>query len=134
MYNLAMKKLGLFVVLVAAIFTLISCAGANNDAPSPFQGNFTGTWISNATDSGTASINITAEGTFSGDETDTTINLHGVVSGHINSNGTFVGTIHPDGGGSTGASGVFQLTNGNTTLSGQVSSGGVNYTYTLHRV
>lgn len=129
-----MKKLGLFAVLVAAVFTLISCAGANNDAPSPFQGNFTGTWISDATDSGTASVNVTSEGTFSGEEMDTTINLHGIISGHIDSDGTVTGAIHPDGGSSEGASGVFQLTNGNTTLSGTLTSNGVHYTYTLHRI
>ncbi len=129
-----MNKISLFLLLVASIFGLSSCGGSGTTTPSPFQGNFSGSWISTGPDVGTASISVLANGTFSGSELDTTISLHGTVTGHLSNNGTFTGTVVPDGGASVHASGVFSISQDGMTISGNLTFGGVTYTYTLSRI
>ncbi len=129
-----MKSICFLLAIFAVALSMISCGGSGTDAPSPFQGSFSGNWISDGPDVGTAQIVVSPGGHFGGSETDTTISLQGAVSGHITNQGTFTGTITPTGGSAISATGTFNISGDSNTLSGSVLSNGVTYTYTLSRV
>jgi hypothetical protein len=128
-----MKIISFLLAVFVTSFMLISCGGSGGSAPSPFQGTFAGNWISDGPDVGNAQITITPGGHIGGTENDTTISLSGTVNGSIHSNGTFTGTVTPNGGSPVSASGSFSISQDSNTLSGSVVFGGVTYTYTLSR-
>lgn len=121
------------LILIATAFVLASCWGSGAAAPSPFQGTFAGTWTSTGPNMGTANVTITVGGGFTGTEVDTTTNVQGSVTGTLQNNGTFAGTVVPQGGNPVNASGNFQISQDGNTLSGVLTYGGANYTFTLTR-
>ena len=118
--------------LFVAAFVLSSCGGSAVTAPSPFQGTFAGNWTSTG-DVGTATLTVTPGGGVTGNEVDTTINKPGTLTGSLNNNGTFSGTVTPQGANPVNASGTFQISGDSNTLSGSITYNSVNYTYTLTR-
>ena len=121
------------LALFVAALVLVGCAGSGVAAPSPFQGTFAGTWTSTGPDSGTATAVVTPGGGFTGTELDTTTSLQGSVTGALQSNGTFTGTVTPQGHNAINATGVFQISTDKNTLSGTLTYGGINYVFTLTR-
>ncbi len=78
-------------------------------------------------------MSVSPGGAFTGTETDTTNNLQGSVAGTLNNNGTFTGTAQVAGHNPVTASGQFSISQDNNTLSGTLTYGSTNYTYTLTR-
>jgi hypothetical protein len=132
-YDVPMKAVALILTLIALTFSLVSCGGNGSSAPSPFQGTFAGNWTSDGPDSGTAQVTVTPGGHTTGTEDNTTESVTGSVDGHLHNNGTFSGTVTPQGGSAVTATGTFTISQDGNTLSGTVLFGGVTYTYTLTR-
>lgn len=128
-----LKAIGSSFALYAVVSTVVSCGGSGVQAPSPFQGKFAGNWTSNGPHSGTAVVTLTPGGVFTGSEVDTTNNAQGSVNGALQTNGTFTGTVQPQGRNPIDASGLFQIGQNGTMLNGTLTYGGVNYTFTLTR-
>jgi|GEM_PF-5350787 len=119
--------------LVAGAFVLSSCGGSGSAAPSPFQGSFSGSWTSNGADSGTATVKVSPGGSFTGQEADTTTNVDGSVVGELQNDGDFKGTVQVTGHSAIAASGQFQISADQNTMTGTLTYSSVTYTFTFTR-
>ncbi len=93
-----MKRTLAISILVLSIATaLTGCGGSTSDgpgAPSPYRGNWSGTWASSGFGgSGTANVNISESGVITGTTTHTASGSVGDVNGTISDDGTVEGTV-----------------------------------------
>lgn len=122
-----MRKLQLAFFVVAASLGLASCAGSGvAGPPSPFIGEFAGTWAVSGGDTGTADLTIVASGHLTGTITDTTLSVTGSITGHIHADGSITTTTTLPAHAPIGATGTWALSNGNQTLSGSLTTTGNN--------
>jgi hypothetical protein len=126
------KRILLLATSLIISFVVTSCGGNGGSAPSPFQGTFSGNWVSTGTDSGTALVTISPGGHFQGTEDDVTISVTLPVTGSLKNNGTFTGVVGtaPN---ETSTSGTFSISQDGQILSGQLVNNGITYTYTLNK-
>ena len=132
MAHLALRAALALLASLAIVLSLAGCWGSGALA-SPFRGTFAGPWTSTGADSGTASFLISPGGSLTGTADDTTINLEISVTGALHNDGTFSGTAVPQGHNPVNVTGTFQISQDENTLTGQLTYGGVTYTYALSR-
>ncbi|HTQ11633.1 MAG TPA: hypothetical protein VMI31_16345 [Fimbriimonadaceae bacterium] len=112
------------LALLAPVAALAGCGGSG--IVNPFFGNYPPepwTQIS-PSDTGTITLNVSAIGTVSGSLFDTGASMSYSVSGLIDENGNFTGTITPTAGSASAVSGTLTLNGSNQLVGTVVDTGG----------
>lgn len=117
-----MKKV--FVLVVFASFVLSGCAGwfagLGSIHYSPFHGDYTGTWVSNAlSNNGTAGLVIDPDGHVTGTVHNNSTDSDGVLTGGIEDDGEVHGTVQYPGEAVISLSGTL-ISDGSGNLSGNL--------------
>lgn len=124
----------LFFVLLTVF--LVGCGGSggggNDDNVGAFQGNFGGTWTSTNSWSGTSTIDVAPNGSFTGTFVNNTLSLDGTIQGQVVSDGSFEGTI-TIGGSDYNGDGEFTLSQDQTTMTGHMTYETTTFNFSFTR-
>lgn len=125
------------LTIMAAALVLTGCGGGGGDEDfeSTFEGIWAGTWSApSLSASGTASIIVAEDGTFTGTSNIDGGASGGNITGSIDNNGFVTGTVQYSGQSASGISGTLGVSNGTNltgTLVQTISSTGHNVSYNL---
>ena len=109
-----MKRTLTLSIAALTFVALTGCGGStdsdSNGTPSPFAGNWTGTWNSvSLGQNGTATVNISENGDVAGTTNNTTLGITGTLDGTISEDGTVTGTVQYPGSSATNANGTWSI-------------------------
>jgi hypothetical protein len=130
------RRLAIAATALLAIASLPGCAGEAAVGPSPFAGNYTGTWVNvgDPADAGTSAWSFDGAGQLSGQDFDAGRETTFTVRGTIQPDGSFVSTSTPDNGDPAASLNGTLHRQQNGSLSGLLVWGvdpPLTYTYTL---
>lgn len=123
----------IYALMLVALLTVVGCWGSSD---FPFAGTWSGTWTNNLTQegggqNGSATITINSNGDFVGTMNNFSTKQTGALEGHMNGSGGVTGTLTYQGQEPQTITGDLDLTSNNTTLTGNLTIGGVVHTFTL---
>lgn len=124
-YRKQAVMIGLVCAAAALLVAMAGCGGGGGSSatPSPFVGHWVGTWVSDAADTGTANVTVSASGAITGLSHDNGAALDGGVAGTITNAGTTSITTTYTGLPAVPWTGTLTV-QGNGHLAGAVTAGG----------